>query len=76
MKSTNPNGEDLSGFMIGRNSFGNPWTFLDPKADHSNNKLIDPTNFIDNTYYPTLSEMLDAMEFHAEQLVLTKGERK
>ena len=27
-------------------------------------------------YYPTLKEMLDAMEFHAEQLVLTKGERK
>jgi tRNA-dihydrouridine synthase len=27
-------------------------------------------------YYPTLAEMLDAMEFHAEQLVLTKWERK
>lgn len=76
MKSTNPNGSDLDGFMIGRNSFWNPWTFLNPKADYSNNKLIDPNNFIDNIYYPTLAEMLNAMEFHAEQLVLTKWERK
>jgi tRNA-dihydrouridine synthase B len=44
--------------------------------DNSQNKLIDTSNFIDDMYYPTLKEMLDAMEFHAEQLVLTKGERK
>ncbi len=58
MKSTNPNGIDLAGFMIGRCSFGNPWCFLPGE------------------YHPTLAEMLDAMEFHAEQLVLTKWERK
>jgi len=76
MISTNPNGLDLDGYMIWRNSFWNPWTFLDPTANHSENKLIDPRNFIWDTYYPTLAEMLDSMEFHAEQLVATKWERK
>lgn len=76
MKSTNPNWVDLDGFMIGRHSFGNPWCFLSQSLDNSDNKLIDTNNFIDDMYYPTLAEMLDAMEFHAEQLVLTKWERK
>jgi tRNA-dihydrouridine synthase len=58
--------------MIGRHSFGNPWCFLSQSLDNSDNKLIDTNNFIDDMYYPTLAEMLDAMEFHAEQLVLTK----
>lgn len=58
MKSTNPNGVDLDGFMIGRCSFWNPWCFLPWE------------------YHPTLTQILEAMEFHAEQLVLTKGERK
>ena len=76
MKSTNPNGTDLDGFMIGRCSFGNPWTFLHPDMDNSNNTLINPENFVGTNYHPTLTEILDAMEFHADQLVQTKGERK
>ncbi|MCP4523924.1 MAG: tRNA-dihydrouridine synthase family protein [Candidatus Gracilibacteria bacterium] len=76
MQSTHENGKNLAGFMIGRNSFGNPWTFLNSHMDLTQNVGLDKNNFIGDTYYPTLNEMLDAMEFHAEQLVLTKGERK
>lgn len=39
-------------------------------------KYANPENFLENCYIPTLAEMLEAMEFHATQLVLTKWERK
>ena len=39
-------------------------------------KYFHPENFLENCYIPTLAEMLEAMEFHATQLVLTKWERK
>ncbi len=62
--------QNLSWFMIGRRSFWNPWCFL-PEATHST-----PEFFRDGCYQPTLWEMLEAMEFHASQLVATKWERK
>lgn len=62
--------QNLAGFMIGRRSFGNPWCFLtekdSPQAEY----------FLNWCYQPTLWEMLEAMEFHAAQLVATKWERK
>lgn len=68
--------QNLDGFMIGRKSFGNPWCFLwdrhfelDPWKSHKE-------GFKDHIYYPTLWEMLEAMDFHAHQLVATKGEKK
>lgn len=69
-------GEELDWFMIGRKSFGNPWCFLWEK-----HFLQDPWGqkkqwFKDGVYYPSLWEMLEAMEFHASELVKTKGERK
>ena len=42
----------------------------------NNNAYWDIHNFINNCYQPTLREMLDAMEFHASELVKTKWERK
>jgi len=36
----------------------------------------NPWCFLPWEYFPTLAEMLDAMEFHAEELVKTKWERK
>lgn len=36
----------------------------------------NPWCFLPWEYHPTLTEILEAMEFHAEQLVLTKWERK
>ena len=39
-------------------------------------KYFHPENLLENCYIPTLAEMLEAMEFHATQLVLTKWERK
>ncbi|MCH8518226.1 tRNA-dihydrouridine synthase family protein [Candidatus Gracilibacteria bacterium] len=64
--------QNLDGFMIGRCSFGNPWCFL------GENHLSDEEKkyTLNNVYQPTLEEMLLAMEFHASQLVATKGERK
>lgn len=83
--------EDLDGFMIGRKSFWNPWCFI-PSPETQKQYAIElesllwtwkdisvyqnPENFIDHCYQPTLFEMLEAMEFHAQQLVLTKWERK
>ncbi len=68
--------QDLDGFMIGRKSFWNPWCFLweqhfaeDPWLEHA-------AGFKNHIYYPTLWEMLEAMEFHASELVKTKWERK
>jgi len=79
--------QNLSWFMIWRKSFWNPWCFL-PSPDFiestwntSLSSLLKgemklQKNFLDNCYQPTLWEMLDAMEFHAAQLVATKWERK
>lgn len=84
---------ELDGFMIGRCSFGNPWTFIPAPSlqqdfilRHPDSPLLplfevgekysNPENFLENCYIPTLAEMLEAMEFHATQLVLTKWERK
>ena len=85
--------QDLDGFMIGRMSFGNPWTFIpspklwqDFSEKYWSSELFtniekksgyrDEKNFIENCYQPTLREMLEAMEFHASELVKTKWERK
>lgn len=38
----------------------------------SGQKYSDSRNYVENCYQPTLYEMLEAMEFHAEQLVSTK----
>lgn len=68
--------QNLDGFMIGRRSFWNPWWFLWDKhfqEDTWKNKIA---GYKDGIYYPTLWEMLDAMEFHAAQLVATKWEKK
>jgi len=62
--------QNLTGFMIGRKSFWNPWCFL-WKDTHPT-----PEFFLDGCYQPTLWEMLEAMEFHAAELVATKWERK
>jgi len=68
--------QNLDGFMIWRKSFGNPWCFLwekhfaeDPWKEHIE-------WFKNGIYSPTLWEMLEAMEFHAAELVATKWERK
>ncbi len=68
--------QNLDGFMIGRRSFWNPWCFLGDRhfAQEPWSKKI--SGFKDGIYYPTLGEMLEAMEFHAAQLVATKWERK
>ena len=42
----------------------------------NNSAYRDAQNYINNCYQPTLQEMLDAMEFHAQELVKTKWERK
>jgi len=68
--------QDLDGFMIGRGSFGNPWCFLSEKYNETQSGLININNFHDGIYQPTLSEILDAMLFHATELVKVKGERK
>lgn len=72
--------KDLDGIMLWRASFWNPWCFI--WIDQINDdEFIEKTwvkkeNFIDWIYHPTLSEILEAMEFHAEKLVETKWERK
>lgn len=69
-------GEELDGFMIGRCSFGNPWTFVSEKYSETQSGIIYKENFVDGVYHPCLGEILDAMLFHAEELVKTKGEKK
>lgn len=64
--------QNLDGCMIGRWSFWNPWCFLSEKHVPENMHRY----FLNGIYQPTLEEMLDAMDFHASQLVKTKGERK
>lgn len=68
--------QDLDGFMIGRGSFWNPWCFLSQKDTTTHNGNIHPENFINGVYHPSLKEILDAMTFHAMELVKVKGERK
>ncbi len=68
--------QNLAGFMIGRKSFWNPWCFIWEQHASANRDLYPEWTFIGGCYQPTLWEMLEAMEFHAAQLVATKGERK
>lgn len=67
---------DLDGFMIGRKSFWNPWCFLGEKHFTQEPWNDKKEGFINGIYHPTLNEMLEAMDFHATELVKTKGERK
>ncbi|MDD3646003.1 MAG: tRNA-dihydrouridine synthase family protein [Candidatus Gracilibacteria bacterium] len=84
--------KDLAGFMIGRATFGNPWCFvsqadideIDSLPLHSGTSTpfnkggsnLKKENFIDGVYHPSLREILELMQFHAEKLVETKGEKK
>ncbi len=68
--------QNLSGFMIGRRSFWNPWCFIGEKLAEQQRDIYPLGTFSGWCYQPTLWEMLEAMEFHAAQLVATKGERK
>ncbi len=68
--------KNLAGFMIGRRSFGNPWCFIGKEHADKHPELYPRDAFVDGCYQPTLQEMLDAMEFHAQKLVETKWERK
>lgn len=68
--------QNLDGFMIGRGSFGNPWCFLGTPHFESGIWKEKSAWFQSGVYFPTLGEMLEAMEFHAFKLVETKGERK
>ncbi len=67
--------ENLDWFMIGRWSFWNPWCFIWEEHIEKYNWL-DKNNFVDWIYYPTLNDILDIMQFHAEKLVETKWEKK
>ncbi len=72
--------KNLDWFMIGRWSFWNPWCFLG-QVHADNKEFLKETglikeNFIDWIYHPTLNEILNIMEFHAEKLVETKWEKK
>ncbi len=73
-------GGTLDWFMIWRWSFWNPWCFIWEKhvKDPEFLKIspINPKNFVDWKYHPSLAEILEAMEFHAEKLVETKWEKK
>jgi tRNA-dihydrouridine synthase len=64
--------KNLDWFMIGRWSFWNPWCFLWKEHLNESEKKF----FINWQYHPTLQEILDIMEFHAEKLVETKWEHK
>ncbi len=72
--------QNLDGIMLWRASFWNPWCFLWQKhfedKDFLQKTWLIKENFINWVYHPTLSEMLEAMEFHAQKLVETKGEKK
>jgi tRNA-dihydrouridine synthase len=71
---------ELDGIMLGRASFWNPWCFIWKEQiedkDFIKKTWVNPDNFIDWVYHPTLNEILEAMEFHAQKLVETKWERK
>lgn len=82
---------DLAWFMIGRATFWNPWCFVSqedideieslplhsvPSTPFTKGRNLRKENFIDWVYHPSLSEILDTMQFHAEKLVETKWERK
>jgi len=72
--------ENLDWIMLWRASFWNPWCFLWEKQINDEEFIkktwINPDNFIEWVYHPSLNEMLEAMEFHATKLVETKWERK
>ena len=68
--------QNLSWFMIGRKSFWNPWCFLWNKHFETPEWVGHKQWFVNGVYHPTLREMLEAMEFHASELVATKWERK
>lgn len=68
--------QDLDGFMIGRKSFWNPWCFLWEKHFSQDPWKDKKDGFINGIYHPTLWEMIEAMDFHATELVKTKWERK
>ena len=67
--------KNLDWFMIGRASFGNPWCFIWEKHSLEYSHL-KKENFVNWSYHPSLLEILEIMEFHAEKLVETKGEKK
>lgn len=72
--------KNLDWFMIWRASFGNPWCFVSENLIKDEEFLkttwMKQANFIDWIYYPSLAEILNAMEFHSEKLVEVKGEKK
>lgn len=72
--------KNLDGIMLGRGSFWNPWCFIWEEQikdkDFIKKTGVNPNNFIDWAYHPTLNEILEAMEFHATKLVETKWEKK
>lgn len=68
--------KNLAWFMIGRKSFWNPWCFIWEQHARAQRDTYPEWTFLDGYYQPTLWEMLEAMEFHAAQLVATKWERK
>lgn len=72
--------KNLDGIMLWRASFWNPWCFIGEKQINDEDFLkktwVKKENFIDGIYHPTLNEILEAMEFHAEKLVETKWEKK
>ncbi len=67
--------KNLNWFMIGRASFWNPWCFIWEKH-LKKYSWLDKNNFVNWVYHPTLKEILEIMEFHAQVLVETKWEKK
>ena len=67
--------KNLDWFMIGRASFWNPWCFIWEK-NLQEYSWLDKNNFVNWSYHPSLAEILDMMEFHAEKLVETKWEKR
>ena len=80
----------LDWFMIGRATFWNPWCFMrddntppsspefafPPQLRGTKGEILLPWKFINWQYFPTLSEILEIMFFHATKLMETKWERK
>ncbi|QFR39290.1 tRNA-dihydrouridine synthase family protein [Candidatus Gracilibacteria bacterium 28_42_T64] len=62
---------DIKNYDDGMSKIQNLDGFMIGRASFGN-----PWCFLPGEYHPTLGEMLSAMEFHAEELVKTKGERK